>query len=278
MQPTWQTTDGMVQLYLGDCLEILPTLRTGSIGTVITSPPYAEQRRLQYGGIMEAEYPQWTSMWFSSLRNALDLSASVLVNIREHIKSGALSDYVHRTRMLLREIGWIECDELIWVKPDAPPLGDPQRPRRSWERILWFSLSNRPQIDCRGNGAKSNRIGWDRRKVEWINSNETEIKSGIARHTDVFTCPVCKDEFGHPATYPVALAKWLVRGWGRDAVLDPFVGSGTTGVACIRLGRRFIGIEKEPKYFEIAVNRIEAELHREPLFTEPPQVQRNLLA
>jgi site-specific DNA-methyltransferase (adenine-specific) len=61
-------------------------------------------------------------------------------------------------------------------------------------------------------------------------------------------------------------------------ILDPFMGSGTTGVACIRTGRRFIGIEKEPKYFEIAVKRIEAELQRHTLFEEPPKiVQRSLI-
>ena len=55
------------------------------------------------------------------------------------------------------------------------------------------------------------------------------------------------------------------------------MGSGTTGVACVRTGRRFIGIEKEPKYFEIAVRRIEAELNRAPLFEPAPVIQRLLL-
>jgi DNA modification methylase len=61
-------------------------------------------------------------------------------------------------------------------------------------------------------------------------------------------------------------------------VLDPFMGSGTTGVACVRTGRKFIGIEKEPKYFDIAVKRIEAELSRMPLFEDAPAVvQKELL-
>ena len=61
-------------------------------------------------------------------------------------------------------------------------------------------------------------------------------------------------------------------------VLDPFMGSGTTGVACVRLGRRFIGIEKEPRYFEIAKTRIQSELEKMRLFEPPPRiVQRSLL-
>jgi site-specific DNA-methyltransferase (adenine-specific)/modification methylase len=63
-----------------------------------------------------------------------------------------------------------------------------------------------------------------------------------------------------------------------ELVVDPFMGSGTTGVACIRTGRKFIGIEKEEKYFDIAVKRIEAELSRNILFEPPPAiVQRSLL-
>jgi len=66
--------------------------------------------------------------------------------------------------------------------------------------------------------------------------------------------------------------------WGcplSRTIADPFMGSGTTGVACVRTGRRFIGIEKEPKYFEIAVRRIEAELNRAPLWEEKPKIQRS---
>ena len=58
---------------------------------------------------------------------------SVLSSIRPHVKDGVLSDYVLRTRLALRETGWHECEELIWLKPDAPPLGSKLRPRRAWE-------------------------------------------------------------------------------------------------------------------------------------------------
>jgi len=61
-----------------------------------------------------------------------------------------------------------------------------------------------------------------------------------------------------------------------DTILDPFMGSGTTGVACIYMGRKFIGIEIEPKYFDIAVKRIEAEFNRTPLWTEEQIVETQL--
>jgi DNA modification methylase len=82
---------------------------------------------------------------------------------------------------------------------------------------------------------------------------------------------------GHPCPKPLKWALGQLEIWpDAESVLDPFMGSGTTGVAAVRLGRRFIGIEREPKYFEIAIKRIEAELNRMPLFEAAPTVQRDL--
>jgi len=83
----------------------------------------------------------------------------------------------------------------------------------------------------------------------------------------------------HPTQKPVAVMRWCIS-YAKDAqtILDPFMGSGTTGVACVRLGRRFVGIELEPKYYAIAKRRIQDELNRVK-FLEPKQreTQRTLL-
>lgn len=75
----------------------------------------------------------------------------------------------------------------------------------------------------------------------------------------------------HPCPRKPQHVTWLVHWWSEPSscVLDPFMGSGTTGVACVRTGRRFIGIEIDPNYFDIAVRRIEAEFDRHPLFEQP---------
>lgn len=77
---------------------------------------------------------------------------------------------------------------------------------------------------------------------------------------------------GHPTQKPVELIKWCL-GFVQDAdlILDPFMGSGTTGVAAVKLGRKFIGIEIEPKYFDIACRRIQAALDAPDMFVEPPK-------
>lgn len=80
----------------------------------------------------------------------------------------------------------------------------------------------------------------------------------------------------HPTQKPIGVMSWVLQQLPADVttILDPFMGSGTTGVACARLGRRFIGIEIEPRYFDIACRRIE-EAYRQPrLFTEPTLKQK----
>lgn len=93
---------------------------------------------------------------------------------------------------------------------------------------------------------------------------------------DVFQTRCGFEIDGHPCPKPVAWALWLCKRAAQagEIVIDPFMGSGTTGVACIKTGRKFIGIEKEPKYFEIAVKRIEAARDEQSLFV-PPEPRHN---
>ena len=80
------------------------------------------------------------------------------------------------------------------------------------------------------------------------------------------------EKCGHPCPKPIRAWSWLVGKLSQEGetILDPFMGSGTTGVACVKLGRKFIGIEIEPKYFDIACKRIEDAYKQGDLFVEPP--------
>ena len=259
-----------VELHLGDCLDVLRTLPDNSVDAVVTSPPYAMQRAAFYGGIVEGAYPEWTVAWMAALQAGLSERASVLVNIREHVRDGQISDYVHQTRLALRGNGWIECDELIWVKPDAPPVGHPYRPRRAWERILWFSRVRQPACYPKANGRQSEHVGMTGGKPGWVHAR-ADGQAGIARCRDIVEVPTSCNERGgeHPAAYPVPLAEWMVRLVTEpgSTVLDPFMGSGTTGVACVQTGRNFIGIEIDETYYRIAQQRI-AEAQMQPSLWE----------
>ncbi len=250
-----------VRLHCGDSLDFLKTLEAGSVDAVITSPPYAMQRAGAYPGIPDADYPWWTAKWFAHLRAALKPEGSVLVNIRENLKGGEISDYVHKTRLVLRMFDWIEAEELIWAKSCSPPFGSLHRPRRAWERLLWFSLSKNPFCDSLANGKPSSRIGISRAKPSRFHNKgvvDTKLRDGTARCTDVCFTPTDNSEYDHPAKYPAALAEWCIKMIcpTGGVVLDPFMGSGSTGVACVQTGRRFIGCEIIPEYFAIAQKRI----------------------
>ena len=210
----WQA-DG-VTLYCGDSFLILPTLPPGSVDAIITSPPYAEQRVKQYGGIPAKRYQVWTANWFMAAEKALRPHASLLINIREHLRNGEINDYVLKTRLLLRDIGFVECEELIWIKPDAPPLGSPYRPRRSWERILWFGLNKKAYCNPKANGTPSKRIGFPADEVgaatkELVTGYSAGFVSGTSRHRDYVEVPVGLNERGvdHPARYPVPLGRLI---------------------------------------------------------------------
>ena len=96
--------------------------------------------------------------------------------------------------------------------------------------------------------------------------------TNLDRPAKEYRLPVGVHDKGHPTQKPVALMEWCL-GFLPDAqtILDPFMGSGTTGVACAKLGRRFIGIEIDQKYFDIACRRIEQAQRQADLFIEPPK-------
>jgi site-specific DNA-methyltransferase (adenine-specific) len=259
--PTPYYSDDSVTIYHGDSLDILPTI--SAVELLFTSPPYAQQRAGLYQGIDETDYPHWVAEWMGSV----DLShlGSVIINIREHIQNGVMSDYVHKTRMLIRDDGWHECDELIWVKPESPPVGHPRRFRRSWERLLWFSRSRQPNCYPTHMGQPSKRIGMTTStgSAEWLKGTKTPT-AGVARSPDFVVCGMSTERqtVDHPAAFQSGLAKWVVGGFTQreDTVLDPFMGSGTTLRAAKDLGRKAIGIEIEERYCEIAARRMGQEV------------------
>lgn len=248
-------------------ISVAPTriLPPKSINAVVTSPPYANQRQRQYGGISESDYPAWTVAWMEKIRPTLVDGGNIAIVIRPHVTDGQISDYVLRTRLAIRNAGWHEIEELIWVKPSAAPLGHRQRPRRSWESILWFSNSTRPYCDPKANGGPSDRIGLATKKglQDYIHSTkQPDTGTGIARcrdYVEVATAAANRDRFNnHPAQYPTELAAWIIKLLCPPGgfVVDPFIGSGTTAVAARNTRRRFVGCDISPAFVSIAQRRV----------------------
>lgn len=87
----------------------------------------------------------------------------------------------------------------------------------------------------------------------------------------IFDCNRSDGDRQHPTQKPLSLMRWCIEWLDCQSICDPFMGSGTTGVACAKMGRKFIGIEVEPKYFDIACKRIEDAYKQPDLFTPQPK-------
>lgn len=254
----------MNQIYHGLFQEQVSVLADQSVDLVLTSPPYANQRKALYGGIDEEIYPAWTVDWMHLVKRILKPTGNVAIIIRPHVRDGQISDYMLRARLALRDDGWRECDEWIWYKPDAPPIGHPLRPRRSWESIHWFSLSKYPYSAPKAGGQSSKKIGFRVQKGlgQQFNGSSDGFSHGIARITDVISAGIYEVDRStsntHPAQFPSALAEQIIVTLcpPHGLVLDPFIGSGTTAIAALKTQRQYVGFEKEAEYVEIARRRI----------------------
>jgi DNA modification methylase len=115
--------------------------------------------------------------------------------------------------------------------------------------------------------AACGRTGWGFKNLLPVLFYGTSPDRHLGSYPTILYSVATAEKVGHPCNKPLSWMMWLVGLASREGyvILDPFMGSGTTGVACERLGRRFIGIEKEPKYFDIACRRIEDAMNAEPL-------------
>ncbi|MCA9111562.1 MAG: hypothetical protein KDA52_16535 [Planctomycetaceae bacterium] len=244
----------------GNCRDLIPRLPDDSVDVVVTSPPYADQRKKHYPGVPAEEYATFTVDWMARLAPKLKCNGSVLIVIRPDLKKGVINDYVLQTRLALRNAGWHECEELIWLKRDGGAcMGSSKRPRRCYEHILWFSQGPDPFVDVKACGHWSDNVSIRATCPEGKQFKEIR-GSGRTKLPDVIDVPVRRNPRGvdHPAMFPPELAETLIKSFCplRGVVLDPFAGSGNTCLAARNCGRDFYGFEIMAKYCELARKRL----------------------
>jgi tRNA G10 N-methylase Trm11 len=211
-------TIGDATLYHGDCLAIMPTLP--KVDAVITDPPYA--------------VPTQVAQMREITRNAGDLS---IAETAYRVHASAWVRILHSSAH-----AFVCCDGSSYPSLYRAMFGD-----FNLALLIW----DKGQIGMGREFRKSHELivhGW---------FAETPIYAdGVGRPDILKHAPVVSNSRSHPAEKPVSLLHDLLRVCGHT-ILDPFMGSGTTGVACANLGRKFIGIEIERKYFDIACERID---------------------
>lgn len=208
---------GNATLYLGDCMEVLPTL--GKVDAVITDPPYGIKADKKGAHSSIRDNPRWAAGGWDDFRPQPEVFAALL-SVAPRV---ALWGGNYFADLLPASGAW-----LIWRKPQAE---------------TGFSMSDA--------------------ELCWTNCDFSTRMRTFDR----------RDNNDHPTQKPVAVMAWTLDYVAGRQVLDPFMGSGTTGVAAIQLGRKFIGIEREERYFDIACKRIEQAVAQGQLFAPEPQKQ-----
>jgi len=256
MSEVWQAGD--VTLYLGDCLEILPTLAAGSVDAVVTDIPYGT-----------------TACSWDSIIPFVDLWRIVKHVLKPRGVFVTTASQPFTSAMVMSNPGWFKYEwifnknfsgnfallktqpnrnhENILVFSDGTGTYNPQLQRSESEEVLRRSKANGASSVIRRKGSKESEhlpglVATNGKFTEFVNPKTVIRIDGVP-----------KQHIIHPTQKPVALFEYLIRTYTNegDTVLDITMGSGTTGVACVQTGRKFIGIEIEPKYFEIAKKRIQ---------------------
>ena len=133
-------SDGDVQVFCGDCEQVLRDLvEPGSVSLIVTSPPYADQRRSTYGGIRPDEYVRWWLPRAEQMQQVRRSDGSLVVNIKERVVAGERHTYVIELIQAMRAQGWLWTEEYVWHKKNSYPGKWPNRFRDGW-RGCFISL------------------------------------------------------------------------------------------------------------------------------------------
>lgn len=251
-----------INLMLGDCLERMKEIPDGSVDLTVTSPPYDNLRT--YNNTLEWGEHVWKPV-LEELFRVTKQGGVVVWVVNDATINGSETCTSFRQALYAKEIGFNLHDTMIWHKNASPR--DTRIPRY-WQGFEYmFILSKgKPSVlnfirePCKNFGQKT-RSGMrnpDGTMREDRKAIETIVKADKPRD-NVWFYGVASHPL-HPAPFPEKLANDHILSWSNegDTVLDPFMGSGTTGKMALLNNRKFIGIEKVEKYFEIAKKRISA--------------------
>src|SRR5579885_3794800 len=260
VEPYFASRSGDFALYLGDAIELIPRLGLeSSVHAIFADPPYF----LSNGGItchagemVSVDKGAWDRLesvevmhdfnrrWLELCQTAMNPNGTIWVSGTRHV--------IFSVGFAMQQLGFKLLNDITWEKPNPPPNLSCRYFTHATETILWAAR--------------------DRRSKHKFNYELMRAQAGDRQMKSVWRMPAPakgeKQLGAHPTQKPVALLERIIlastdRG---DLVFDPFVGSGTTGIAAIRHQRRFIGIDLNPDFLAVAVNRYKAELAQSSLF------------
>lgn len=252
-------------LLQGDCLELMKDIPDGSVDLTVTSPPY-DNLRTYNGNINQWSFEKFQAIAKELFRVTADGGVVVWV-VNDATIKGSESGTSFKQALYFKDCGFNIHDTMIWQK--ISPFTHRNRYIACFEYMFVFA-KNAPKTaniicDRKNKWAGIAIHGTQRLKADGVLQQNNGVKAGrtvkeYGARYNIWDIPGDKNnKTGHTAVFPVRLVTDHIVTWSNtgDTVLDPFMGSGTTGVACKNTGRHFIGIEIDENYFNIAKERIE---------------------
>jgi len=260
------------KIYNGDGVKILSNSQlfpNNSIDLIMTSPPYADRRKKQYGGPTPDKYVQWFMPFAEEFQRVLKPRGSLILNVKENTDRGERHTYVLELILEMKKNGWLWIEDYIWHKKNVFPGKWPNRFRDAWEHCLHLTKQKDFQMyqdavkvpigDWAGSRLKNLKRIDKRRKMSKTDSGfGIQLTNWVGKRkvypTNVLHLPTISANRNHCAVFPEDLPMWFIKLFTKkgDVVLDPFIGSGTTAVAALKLGRNFVGIDKNKKYAKLS--------------------------
>jgi site-specific DNA-methyltransferase (adenine-specific) len=253
----------------------------GKADLIVTSPPYADARRKHYDSVHPDEYTEWFMSFSQHLKNALKPDGSLVINIKDKVVDGVRHRYVWQTIMALMQDGWHCIDDYIWHKSNPMPGWWPTRLRDGWEYCFHLAPQKKPYFDA--NAVRQPIGDWAETRLKNLSENDlsrhdSNNDSGFGRDlsqwvgkktvlpSNVLSIAVVGKNKKHPAVFPVGIPEFFIKLLSREngLIIDPFGGSGTTGVAALRHNRNCVLIDNNEDYCLAAVQRLRAEVEYEP--------------
>ena len=290
--PVYKTSAGAA--YCGDSLELIPCLRDESVNLVVTSPPFALQRKKEYDNKDQDEYVDWLLEFVSLVKPKLAKDGSLVLDLGGAYKKGTPSRSLYNFKVLIRiceELGYHLAEDFYWFNPSKLPgpiewvnkrkirvkdsvntvwwLGKSEWPKSNVSQVLteysdrMKKLLESPETFYQAKRRPSGHnvsYGFGKRNAGAIPSNLLEIANSESNGAYLSGCKAL-DIKPHPARFPAKLPEFFVRMLTEpgDLVLDIFAGSNTSGAVAESLDRRWIAFEERREYLASSVFRFSSQ-------------------
>jgi len=257
----------------GDCKQILKEFPDGYFNLIVTSPPYADARKSHYDSMHPDNFHEFFLKFHEEFWRVLADDGSFIINIKDKVINGQRHRYVWKTIIELNNMGWFSVEDYLWHKPNAMPGYWPNRLRDEWEYC--FHLTKKRMFKMFQSHVKKPIGDWAIKRLAKLNGksairHNSENNSGFGRDLNnwvdketvlpgnTISIPVVGKNMEHPAVYPIGLPDFFIKLFTKegDNILDPFAGSGTTGIAALTNNRNVVLIDNKQEYIKIMEKRL----------------------